>query len=155
MKRECRIFDEWQTYMKICDWKNKIITQHKKNNYRTIMQISKNCFKNFFKVTKWVKDAKKKIILQTIILLLRKREKLIITAQNKIEIMFEAHFSLSSTMFMKNNKKFDYSLSVENKTSMTHCEIMKVIHKINLNKAFEINKIINKTLQQLVCVIIE
>ena len=84
---------------------------------------------------------------QTIISLLKKREKLIITTQNKIEIMFEIHFSFSSTMFMKDVAKFDYFSSIDDETSMTRHKIMKVIHKINLNKAFEINKIINKTLR--------
>ena len=58
-------------------------------------------------------------------------------------------------MFMKNVEDFDYFLSVENETSMTHREIMKIIHKINSNKAFEINKIINKTLRQFIHVIIK
>ena len=56
---------------------------------------------------------------------------------------------------MKNVEEFDYFLSVENETSMTRREIMKIIHKINSNKAFEINEIINKTLRQLVRVIIK
>ena len=48
---------------------------------------------------------------------------------------------------MKNVKEFDYFSSIENKTSMTRHEIMKIIYKINLNKIFEINKIINKALR--------
>ena len=155
LKRECRIFDEWQMYIKICDQKNKIITQHKKNDFRTIMQILKNCFKKFFKMTKWVKNAKKKIMSQTFISSLKKRERLIITTQNKIEIMFKTHFSSSSTIFMKNVVKFNYSSSVDDETPMTRREIMKVIHNINSNKIFKINKIINKTLQQLVRVVVE
>ena len=83
------------------------------------------------------------------------REKLIITAQNKIEIMFETHFLFLSTMFMKNVKKFDYFSLIDDEASMTHREVMKVIYKINLNKAFKINEIINKTLRQLTHVIIE
>ena len=92
---------------------------------------------------------------QTIISSLKKREKLIITAQNKIEIMFKIHFSLSSIMFIKNVAKFNYFLSIDDETQMTHREIMKIIHKINLNKTFEINKIINKTLRQLARVIVK
>ena len=155
LKRECRIFDEWQTYVKICDRKNKIITQHKKNDFRAAMQISKNWFKKFFKMTKWIKDAKKKIMSQTIISSLKKREKLIIITQNKVKIMFEAHFSFSLTMFMKDVAKFDYFLSVDDEASMTRREIIKIIHKISSDKAFEINEIINKALRQLVCVIVE
>ena len=39
--------------------------------------------------------------------------------------------------------------------SMTRHEIMKIIHKINLNKTFKINEIINKALRQLVHIIVE
>ena len=84
---------------------------------------------------------------QTIISLLKKRENLIITAQNKIEIIFETHFSFLLTMFMKNVAKFNYFSLIDDETSMTRREIMKIIYKINLNKAFEISKIINKALR--------
>ena len=56
---------------------------------------------------------------------------------------------------MKNVEKFDYFLSIDDEMSMSHREIMKIIHKINLNKIFEINKIINKALRQLARVIIK
>ena len=92
---------------------------------------------------------------QTIISLLKKREKLIIITQNKIEIMFEIHFLFLLTMFMKNVAKFDYSSLIDDEASMTRREIMKIIHKVNLNKTFEINKIINKALRQFVRVVVE
>ena len=94
-------------------------------------------------------------MLQTIISSLKIREKLIIITQNKIEIMFKIYFSFSLTMFMKNVEKFNYFSLVENRTSITRCEIMKIIHKINLNKIFKINEIINKALQQFVRVIVK
>ena len=77
---------------------------------------------------------------------LKKHEKLITTAQNKIKIMFEVHFSFSSTMFMKDVAEFDYFLSVDDGASMTRHEMMRIIYKINSDKAFEINEIINRTL---------
>ena len=86
---------------------------------------------------------------QTLISSLKKRENLIITAQNKIEIMFETHFSFSSTVFMKNVAKFNYFSLIDDEASMTRREVMKIIHKINSDKAFEINKIINRALRQL------
>ena len=92
---------------------------------------------------------------QTIILSLKKREKLIITAQNKIEIMFKIYFLLSSTIFIKNVEKFDYFLLIDGETSMTRREIIKIIHKINLNKIFKINEIINKILQQFARVVVK
>ncbi len=38
---------------------------------------------------------------------------------------------------------------------MSNCEIIKTTHKTTLNKTFKINKIINRTLKQLVCVILK
>ena len=90
-----------------------------------------------------------------IISLLKKRKKLIVTAQNKIKIMFKTHFLFSLTMFMKNVEKFNYFSLINDETLMTRCEIIKVIHKINLNKIFEINKIINKILRQLARVVVK
>ena len=69
--------------------------------------------------------------------------------------MFKIHFSFSLIMFIKNVAKFDYFLLIDDETSMTRREIIKIIHKINSDKTFEINKIINKTLRQFVCVVIE
>ena len=92
---------------------------------------------------------------QTIILSLKKRKKLIIITQNKIEIIFETHFSFLSTIFIRNIEKFDFFSLIENEASMTRREIMIIFHKINLNKAFEINKIINKTLRQFARVVIK
>ena len=86
---------------------------------------------------------------------MKRREKLIIITQNKIEIIFKIHFSSLSTIFMKNVKKFDYFLSIDDKASMTRREIIKIIYKINSNKKFKINEIINKTLRQFVCIVVE
>ena len=58
-------------------------------------------------------------------------------------------------MFIKNVEEFNYFLSINDGTSMTRREIMKVIYKINSNKTFKINKIINKVLQQLARIVVE
>ena len=94
-------------------------------------------------------------MLQTIISSLKKREKLIITTQNKIEIMFEVYFLFSSTIFIKNVEKFNYFSLIDDETSITRREVMKIIYKINSNKTFKINEIINKTLRQFVRVVVE
>ena len=133
--------------MKVYNYKNKIITQHKKNEFRAVMQIIRNYFKMFFEMTKRVKEAKKKIMSQIIISSLKNREKLIITAQNKIEVMFEIHFLFSSTMFIKNIKKFDYFFLIDDETLMTRRKIIKIIYNVNLNKTYKINKVINRMLQ--------
>ena len=56
---------------------------------------------------------------------------------------------------MKDTAKCNYFLSIDDEASMTRREIMKVIYKINSNKIFEINEIINKTLRQFARVVIE
>ena len=61
--------------------------------------------------------------------------------------MFEVYFSFSLIMFIKNVEKFDYFSLIDDGASMTRREIIKIIYKINSNKAFKINKVINKTLR--------
>ena len=56
---------------------------------------------------------------------------------------------------MKNVEKFDYFLSVDDEASITRREIMKVIYKVNSNKTFKINEIINKALRQFIRVVVE
>ena len=69
--------------------------------------------------------------------------------------MFEIHFSFSLTIFINDVVKFNYFSSIDDETSMTHREIIKIIHKINSNKTFKINKIINKMLRQFVRVVVK
>ena len=92
---------------------------------------------------------------QIIISSLKRREKLIVITQNKIKIIFIIYFLFSSTMLIKNIEKFNYFSLIDDEASMTRREIMKIIYKINSNKIFEINKIINKALQQLARIIIK
>ena len=61
--------------------------------------------------------------------------------------MFEIHFLFSSIIFKKDVIKFNYFSSINDETLITRREIIKIIHKINLNKIFKINKIINKMLR--------
>ena len=55
---------------------------------------------------------------QTIISSLKKRRRLIIKTQNKIEIIFKIHFSSSSIVSMSNIKEFFYSLSTNDDEMM-------------------------------------
>ena len=79
--------------------------------------------------------------------MLKIRENIIATTQNKVEIMFETYFLFSSTIFMNDIKKFVYSLSINDNEAVTRREIIKVVYKINLNKMSRINKVINKALR--------
>ena len=90
-----------------------------------------------------------------IISLLKTRENVAETTQNKVKIMFKIHFSFSSIVFMNDIERFVYFLLTDNDKAMTRREIMKIVYKISLNKASKINKIINKTLRQLARIIIK
>ena len=87
--------------------------------------------------------------------MLKTRENVVVTAQNKVEIIFEIHFSFSSTVFMNDIERFVYSLSTNDNETITRREIMKTVYKINSNKASKMNKIINKTLRRLARIIIK
>ena len=87
--------------------------------------------------------------------MLKKYKELIIKMKDKIKIIFKVYFSFSLIMFIKNIIKFNYFSLIDDETSMTHYKIIKIIYKINLNKIFKINKIINRTLQQFIRVIIK
>ena len=56
---------------------------------------------------------------------------------------------------MKNVEKFNYFSSIDDETLMTRREIITIIYKINLNKIFKINEIINRALRQFVRIIIK
>ena len=90
-----------------------------------------------------------------IILSLKMRENVVAMTQNKVEIIFETHFLLSSIIFMNDIERFVYFLLTDDDEAMTHREIMKIVYKINLNKALKVNEIINKTLRQFARIIIE
>ena len=74
------------------------------------------------------------------------RENVAATTQNKIKIMFKIHFPFSSIIFINDIEKYVYFLLIKNDETMTRCEIMKIVYKINLNKMLKINEIINKAL---------
>ena len=56
---------------------------------------------------------------------------------------------------MKNVAKFNYFSLIDDETSITCCKKMKIIYKINFNKIFKINEIINRALRQFAHIIVE
>ena len=86
---------------------------------------------------------------------LKTRENVVAMMQNKVKIIFKIHFSFSSIVFMNDIEKFIYFSSTDDDETMTRCEIIKIVYKIDLNKMSKVNKIINKTLRQLARIIIE
>ena len=86
---------------------------------------------------------------------MKTRENVLVTTQNKIEIMFKIHFLFSLIIFINDIEKFVYFSLTDDNKRMTRCEIIKIIYKINSNKTSKINEIINKTLRQLARIIIK
>ena len=87
--------------------------------------------------------------------MLKTRENVTATTQNKIKIMFKIYFLSLLIIFMNDIEKFVYFSSTNNDEIMTRREIIKIVYKINLNKISKINKIINITLRQLARIIIK
>jgi len=70
--------------------------------------------------------------------------------QNKVKMMFQTHFLLSSEILMLNTIDFKYSLLIENDVSLTHHEIKRVIYKATSDKMLRHTKYINKIMRRLV-----
>ena len=87
--------------------------------------------------------------------MLKTRENVVATTQNKVEIIFKIYFSFLSIIFINDIKKFVYFSSTDDDETIIHREIMKIVYKINSNKMSKINKIINKALRQLAQIIIK
>ena len=61
--------------------------------------------------------------------------------------MFKTHFSLLSIIFTNDIKEFFYSSLLNDEETMTNRKLIKAVHKIDINKTSEVNKVINKTLK--------
>ena len=92
-------------------------------------------------------------MLQRIILLLKKRNEIIIKTHKKAEIIFKTHFLFSSIIFTNDIEKFFYLFLANDEETMTNRKLIKIVYKIDMNKTLKINKIINRTLKQLVAIV--
>jgi len=72
------------------------------------------------------------------------------TAQNKTKMMFHAHFSSFSEIFMLNMKDFEYSFLIEDDALLIHHKIKKVIYKMTFNKTSKHMRYMNKIMRRLV-----
>ena len=62
--------------------------------------------------------------------------------------MFKAHFSFSSTVFTKDIKTFFYFTSTSDEKTIINREIIKIVYKVESDKALKMNEITNRILQQ-------
>jgi len=152
MRRSCWIINNWTEYIQACDKKSKIIRKQKRSEYWKIMQNVEQFSRKLFKTTKWARNAIADTLTQVTILLLIKSKcfNIIMTAQNKMKMMFQTHFSSSSEILMLNTKNFKYSLLIENDVSLMHHKIKKVIYKMMLNKTLRHTEYTNKIMRRLV-----
>ncbi len=152
MKRSCWIIDDWTEYIQACDKKSKIIRKQKRSEYWKIMQNVKQFSRELFKTAKWARNAVTDTLTQATIFLLIKSEcfNIATTAQNKMKMMFQTHFSSSSEILMLNTEDFKYSFSIENDISLMHHEIKRVIYKMMFDKTLKHTEYINRIMRRLV-----
>jgi len=152
MRRNYWIIDDWTKYIQAYDKKSKMIRKQKRSEYWKIMQNVEQFSRELFKTAKWARNAIADTLTQATIFSLIKSEcfNIVTTAQNKMKMMFQIHFSSSSKILMLNTKDFKYSLSIENDASLMHCKIKKVIYKIMLNKISKHTEYTNKIMCKLV-----
>ncbi len=152
MKRDCWIVNDWVEYIQACNKKSKIIRKQKCSEYWKIMQNVEQFSRELFQIAKWARNAITDILTQATILSLTKSEcfDIITTMQNKVKMMFQTHFLLSSEILMLNTIDFKYSLLIENDVSLTHHEIKRVIYKATSDKMSRHTKYINKIMRRLV-----
>ena len=152
MKKDCWIVNDWVEYIQACNKKSKIIRKQKRSEYWKIMQNVEQFSRELFQIAKWARNVITNILTQATILSLTKSEcfDIITTMQNKVKMMFQTHFLLSSEILMLNTIDFKYSLLIENNVSLTHHEIKRVIYKATSDKMLRHTKYINKIMRRLV-----
>ncbi len=152
MRRSCWIIDNWTKYIQACDKKSKIIRKQKRSQYQEIMQNVEQFSRELFKTMKWARNAVANTLIQATISSLIKSEcfDIATTAQNKMKMMFQTHFSSSSEILMLNTEDFKYSFSIENNVSLMHCKIKRVIYKTTLNKTSKHTEYTNKIMRKLI-----
>ncbi len=93
------------------------------------------------------------MLIKFIILLLRIDTNIATTTKNKIKIIFRFYFSSLFTILINNLNKFSYLTFIIDKTILKR-EVIRAMHKATSNKTLKINDIINRTLQQLIRIIL-
>ena len=152
MRRNCWIINDWVEYIQACDKKSKIIRKQKCSKYQEIMQNVKQFSRELFQIAKWARNAVVNTLTQATIFSLTKSEcsDIIITAQNKVKMMFQTHFSSFSEIFMLNTINFEYLLSLEDDISLMHHEIKRVVYKATSDKTLKHTKYTNRIMRRLV-----
>ena len=150
MKRDCKTFQQWIAYVKVCDKKGNFLKKHKKDEFRMKMINAKQSNKKLFDNAKWTKDSIADTLIQTTILSLREQNEITITTRRKAEIMFQKHFSSFSTININDMKNYLYTKFVQKNETIIEKKIQRTINKTILNKISNFNDYTNKTFKQFV-----
>jgi len=75
---------------------------------------------------------------------------IITTAQNKVKMMFQTHFSSSSEILMLNTIDFKYLLLIKNDVSLIHHKIKRVIYKVIFDKTLKHTRYTNKIMRRFI-----
>lgn len=106
MRRSCRTVSDWTEYIRACDKKGKIIRKQKRSEYREAMQNVEQSSRGLFRTAKWARNAVAGTLTQATIPPLIKPGSFNIatTAQDKAEVMFQAHFPPPQKFLCKTQK---------------------------------------------------
>ena len=88
-------------------------------------------------------------------IIIKKRNKITVKTREKIEVMFETHFSFSSMVFMNGIEELFYSLSANDEKTITNRKLIKTVYKIDMNKTLKVNEIINKAFKQFITIVMK
>jgi len=137
MRRSCRTVGDWAEYIRACDKKGKIIRKQKRSEYREAMQNVEQSSRGLFRTAKWARNAAAGTLTQATIPPLAKPgcSDTATTAQDKAEVMFQAHFPPPPEVPMLDTIGFEYPPSVEDGAPLTHREIKRAAYKAAPDKA--------------------
>ncbi len=94
------------------------------------------------------------MLIKFTILLLRINTNIATTTKNKIKTIFRFYFFSLSTILVNNLNKFFYLIFIKDDKIMSKRKVIKAMHKTTFNKILEINDVINRTLRQLIRIIL-
>jgi hypothetical protein len=94
------------------------------------------------------------MLIKFTILLLQINTNITTTIKKKIETIFYFYFIFSSTILINDLNEFFYLISIKDNEIMLKRKVIKAMHKTTFNKISKINNIINRTLRQLIRIVL-
>jgi hypothetical protein len=145
----------WSKYMKINDWKQKIIQKIKRINFRQKIEKTIDIFTSLWRLTKWAKDRSylsRKIFKM---LIFKFNNRTIDTFEKKIDMFKNVFFSTSSSIDLIDISRFFYFNSIECLSSITKTKVLTIIKRFALDKISNFDDFINKLLKACALIMIK